>query len=214
MKHKFLLLLSGLALFAAHPVLAEDDNDPMISQSTWANWEKRWDDVFAHIAARRLQGRPMGIVVPSDSRHDILAMTAFGYNVFSKSNFKTVVILMPAPPEIQNSGLTLPGIDGLQTSFGQFTVASALRDRLASSSPQVFVDPNLFAQDIPIMLQRQLSALQYVLQKDSARLNILPVYVRLTDINTQIKDLAPFLVDRWREIGADDDVALVIVANL
>jgi AmmeMemoRadiSam system protein B len=193
-------------------VRAEDD--PMLLQSTWANWNKRWDDIFDHIAARHLPGRAMGIVVPDDSRQDILSLTAFGYNVLSKGTFNTVVILMPAPPEIQNKGLTVPGGDALDTSFGHFNVASSLRDRLASASQQVFVDPDLFSQQIPLMLQRQLSSLKYILHQESARLNILPVYVRLNNINTDIKDLAPFLVDRVREMGADDDVAFVIVSDL
>ncbi len=211
-KRYSLLLLFSLTLL---PISAHaDDTDPMLTQSTWANWKKRWDDVFEHIASRHLPGRAMGIVVPDDSRQDILAMSAFGYNVLTRGTFSTIVILMPAPEEIQNNGLTVPGAETLQTSFGQFVVAATLRDRLASASQQVFVDPDLFQQEIPLVLQRQLSALKYVLQKDSARLNILPIYVRFNDVNTQIKDMAPFLVDRVREMGADDDVAFVIVSDL
>jgi AmmeMemoRadiSam system protein B len=216
MKHKRTLLFLLLGAFTLTGVIGavRADDDPLFTQSTWANWKKRWDDIYDHIAARHLPGRAMGIVGPSDSRVDILPMTAFGYNVFTKGTFDTVVILMPAPPEIQNSGLTVPGVDTLDTSFGRFVIASSLRDRLASASQQVFVDPNLFQQEIPLMLQRQLSALKYVLQKDSTRLNILPVYVRFTDVNTQVKDLAPFLVDRVREMNADDDIAFVIVSDL
>jgi AmmeMemoRadiSam system protein B len=202
-----------LACAAVNTLRAEDDN-PMVTNSTWANWEKRWQDAFKHIPSRRVSGRTMGIVVPSDSRQDILPLSAFGYNVLVRGAFSTVVILIPAPRDIKNNGLTLPGAELIDTSFGQFVVASTLRDRLASASPEVFVEPDLFARDVPLVLQRQLSALKYVMQKEAANLNVLPIYVRLNDINTQIKDLAPFIVDRVREMGADDDVTFVIVSDL
>ena len=94
----------------------------------------RRGDIHSHFGVKFQPGLSdvlMGADIERAVLHDVLP----GMDVLTKGSFNTVVILMPAPPEIQNNGLTVPGTDSLGTSFGNFVVASTLRDRLRQSSP-------------------------------------------------------------------------------
>ncbi|MCG3203383.1 MAG: hypothetical protein KCHDKBKB_00040 [Elusimicrobia bacterium] len=156
----------------------------------------------------------MGVLVPSDKRDDILPLSAFGYEALGKSSYHTLVIVMQAPPEITTEGLTLSGLDTLETEVGRFIVDSALRTQLASNSEWVNVQPLLFYPDVPKILLRHLSAIKYVLRKDSNTLRVLPVYVRFSDPNSQSKDLAPFVVEKLRDLGIENNTFFLITANI
>lgn len=197
---------AGITMFFVSTGFPEDD--------TWANWVRKWDVAFANIPSRAMPGRTMGIIVPSDTRDDLLPMSAFGYEVLGRASFSTAIILMQAPDDVTSEGFTLPAVDTLESTIGRFQVDAGLRAQLMASGQHVTVDPNLFLLGVPKILDRQLAALKYVLRKDALSLRILPVYVRMADINSGIKDLAPFLVDRIREIGVDSDVMLIALANL
>ncbi len=199
---------AGMTLVFSSSVSAAEVSD------TWSNWVRKWDTAFKNIQPRNMQGRIMGIIVPSDTRDDILPMSAFGYDMLGRGSFKTVVILMQAPKEVTVEGLTVPGIDVIESAIGRFPIDSALRAQLSASGEHVTVDPVLFVNGPNKILERQLAALKYVLRGDAAELKVLPVYVRLSDVNTSIKDLAPFIVDRVRDVGVDSDVAFIILANL
>ncbi len=210
MKKIFAFFISALylstTLSAGEPSFAGN-------QDTWANWQRRWDSAFLNIPSNSLPGRTMGIIVPSDERDDILPMSAFGYQVLSRGSFHTAVILMPAPKDLPTEGLTIPGVDTIETTFGRFPVDTQLRDQFLTGTG-VTVDPTLFATNVPKILLRQLAGLKYVLKKDVTTLRVLPIYVKFSDINAQAKDAAPFFVDRIRDYGADSDVVFIVLANL
>ncbi len=203
-----------LLLFLPFESVHADDQSFLSKEDTWANWERRWDDAFKNIPSRSLPGRTMGLIVPSDSRDDILPLSAFGYEVLARGSFHTAVILLRAPADYPADGLVAPGIPSLETPFGRFPVDTVLRDQLTGPGKGVSVDPNLFVNDMPKILTRQLAALKYVLKKDVVSMRVLPLYVKLSDVNSQAKDLAPFLVDRIRDYGVDSDVVFLILSNL
>lgn len=209
------LFVAGIVLaISITPARADDDTQYYSTVDTWANWTKRLDDAFKGVPTRKLPGRAMGILVPSESRDDILALTAFGYEVVQKGDFHSVIILMQAPEDYQLDGIAAPTVESLETPFGTFNIDTALRDALQNNTEAILRDPDLFKGNLPKPLARQLAFLKYTLQKDVRSIKILPLYVKFSNPNSQAKDFAPFIVDRIRDYGNEQDLMFVIVANM
>ena len=181
---------------------------------TWANWSQKLEDAYRGVPRRKLPGRTMGLLVPSDDRDDILPLTAFGYQMLTRSSFQSVLIFMQAPPNSNVNGLAVPTVTAFDTTFGRFLVDTGLRDKLLDSQFPVTADPNLFGAEPPLAVKRQLAFLKLLFKGDSVRLKVLPIYVKFTDANAQVRDYAPFIVDRIREYGEDSDLLIVIAADL
>ncbi len=181
---------------------------------TWANWSQRLDSAAKGVPRRKLPGRTMGILVPADDREDIYTLTSFGYQMLQKGGFQSVLLLMQAPPSSNVNGLAVPTVSAFDTTFGRFLVDTGLRDKLLNSNFPVTADPTLFGAEPPPVVLRQLAFLKQLAKGDSVRLKILPVYVKFSDANAQVRDYAPFLVDRIREFGEDSDLLIIIAADL
>ncbi len=202
---KFLTALLTLALLI--PPATAGDND------TWANWERKISASMKGIQKRKVPGRTMGILVPSDNREDLYPMSAESYNLLARSG-GTVLILMQAPEGSNVDGLAVPMIAAFETSFGRFGIDTELRDKFMSGSLPVTGNEELFPREGSVTLQRQLAFLKYVYRGDAVRMKILPVYVHFSDANSQVKDFAPFLIEEIRDAGLDLDLLTVVVANL
>ena len=204
MKKRLALFLT--LLLAAAPIVT--------AYETWANISEQLSEAYKGVPRRKLPGRTMGVLVPSDDRDDILPLTAFGYQMLSRSSFQSVLILMQAPPNANVNGLAVPTVTAFDTTFGRFLVDTGLRDKLLDSQFPVTADPTLFGAEPPEPVKRQLAFLKYLFKGDSVRLKVLPMYVKFSDANSQVRDYAPFLVDKIREYGEDNDLLVVIAANL
>ena len=181
---------------------------------SWANWNQRLEDAFKGVPRRKLPGRTMGILVPADDREDIYPLTAFGYQFLQKGGFLSVMMFIQAPPGSNVNGLAVPTVTAFDTTFGRFLIDTGLRDKLMESGLPVTADPALFGTEAPPVVLRQLAFLKQLAKGDSVRLKILPIYVHFTDANAQVRDYAPFLVDRIREYGEDTDILMIIAADL
>ncbi len=209
MKKLSLLLILSLGVFAH----AEDAALPF--EDTWATWERRFDRAYEGITPHRMPGRAMGIIVPNETRHDLLPLPAFGYETLSKENFSTVIILMPCPNPSKADGLYMPDIERIETSVGDFPVDLVLAGSLADEAVGIKFDSSFFIPKTPELLNRQLIALKYVLKSSRAtRLRVLPIFVQLSDPNGQTKDLAPLIADKIKDIEREGDIVIVITANL
>lgn len=181
---------------------------------TWANWSTKISASFKKMKGRKIPGRTMGLLVPSDNREDILPLSAAAYNVLRRGDFHTVIILMQAPKGARVEGLAVPITSAFETSFGRFAVDTTLRDKLMDGEYPILADDALFPIEAPETLQRQLAYLKFIFRGDAVRLRILPVFVSFEDPNSQVKDYAPFLVDQIRDHGVDADLLVIAVANL
>jgi AmmeMemoRadiSam system protein B len=181
---------------------------------TWANWSARLTSAFKAVPRHKLPGRTMGILVPADDRDDILPLSAFAYQMLSRGSFHTVLIFLQAPPGSNVNGIAVPTVTAFDTTFGRFLVDTGLRDRLLDSGFPVTADPLLFGAEPPEPVRRQLAFLKNVVKGDSVRLKVLPMYVKFSDANAQVRDYAPFLVDRLREYGVDGELLIIIASDL
>lgn len=206
-------LLFALSLLFSAYAYTEDDL-PSIEE-TWANWSKRFDRAYEGIRPHKMPGRAMGIMVPNEMRQDLLPLAAFGYETLSNERFGTVLFLLPAPASVgTQSGLFMPDLNEIETSAGDFVVDTALANELIDATLGVKFDSSLFLPRASGLLETQLMALKYVLRGRSTRLKVLPVYVRLPDVNSQTKDLAPVIADKIKDLEQDADIMIVMAANL
>lgn len=181
---------------------------------TWANWNRRLTEVFRDLKTPHLPGKTLGIVVPNEPRRDILALTALSYDVLDPPKAGIYIILFPAPPDRNLNGLLLPEQDVLATSFGQFAVDTTIRDTLVQSDFPVYKESAAFSDPLPKIVQTQLAILKYLLRGQAARVKILPIMVKLTDINSQSKDMGPFLAETIKDLGLEEWSRLIIAGNL
>lgn len=208
---KKILLLTLLLMSAfSH---AEEPSLPF--EDTWANWERRFDRAYEGINAHKMPGRAMGILVPNETRLDLLPISAFGYETLSKENFGTVIFLLPCPKPMDRDGLYMPDLERLETSVGDFAVDTVLAQALEDDAAGIRYNSSFFIPKTPDLLERQLIALKYVLKSSRAtRLRVLPIFVQLTDTNSQTKDLAPLVADKIKDLERENDVVIVMAANL
>lgn len=181
---------------------------------TWANWDKRFERAFEDITPRKVPGRTMGIIVPNDIRHDLLPMSAFGYQTLAEERFETIVIFLPAPDHYDLDGLAIPDLDEMDTPLGRFVIDTSLVGNLLTKNMKIKIDNSLFMPVTPRLLEIQLAALKFVLKNKTPRLKILPIYVRFSDTNSQVKDYAPMIAEMLKDIELDRNIAFVLAANL
>jgi len=204
MKKAVALILAALVIGAAEAQAYE----------SWANWAQRLASAGKGVQRRKLPGRTMGILVPADDREDILPLSAFGYQFLQKGGFQTVLVFMQAPPGSSVNGLAVPTVDAFDTTFGRFLIDTGLRDRLMAGGLPVTADPALFGAEPAPALLRQMAFIKQLAKGDSVRLKILPVYVKFSDANAQVRDFAPYVVDRIREYGVDAEMLIIVAADL
>src|SRR5882672_8719835 len=89
-------LLIGL-LVSIRGILVTQEIPFNPAEDTWANWEMRLDRAFDGVPIKKIPGRTMGIIVPSETRLDVMPLAAFGHQILAERAFTTVVILMQAP---------------------------------------------------------------------------------------------------------------------
>jgi AmmeMemoRadiSam system protein B len=205
-KSKLILLIWILCLgFWTSSAKAED---------TWANWEKRFDRAFDGIKPRKMPGRAMGILVPNQTRHDLIAMPAFGYETLANQNFGTVLLFLPAPEQMTDDGLVMPDLDRIETPVGDFSVDLGLAQKLEDADLNIHFDNTYFSPKAQPILESQLAALKYVLSGKTARIKVLPIYVKLSNPNDQTKDIAPTIADRIKDLDLSEDIVVVIAGDL
>ncbi|MFN0118141.1 MAG: AmmeMemoRadiSam system protein B [Elusimicrobiota bacterium] len=205
-------LLTLLLLFTI--VSPSYNQTDFMFDDTWANWTLRLTRAYQGIPQRKVPGRTMGIIVPADTREDLIPLSAFGYEAFSVSPAPIVIILMDAPDGYTFDGLAIPGVDVIETSIGRFSISESVRTILLGGNIPVTIDPNLFQADIPRTLLLQLAQLKHVLRKIPTTMRILPVYVRFSDANSQVKDIAPYIAEKLKDVGIENDVQFIIATNL
>lgn len=196
------LVLLPLLLIAAPAGTAEP---------TWANIKPKLEDAFRGVPAIHLPGRTIGILAPADPREDLLSLAAFGHSMMDRS-FRTIVFLMQAPADYPLDGVAVPGGEVLDSRSGLFPINTALRDHLATGPWPARIDPLLFTGPLPAALENHLALFKF--SGPRTTLTLVPMYVRFSDASSQVRDLAPALVDRIREAGADNDVTFIVLSNL
>ncbi|MBV9080363.1 MAG: AmmeMemoRadiSam system protein B, partial [Elusimicrobia bacterium] len=204
---KRVLALIGALLIAAPA-------RPAAEYESWANWQRRIDDAYKGLKHRKVPGKTVGIIVPAEDRDDILTLTAAAYNVVQKNTFHTVLLFLQAPPTASLDGLAVPDAAVFDTSFGRFSVDTNLRDKLLTGTFPAHVDPTLFGLEPPREVQRQLAFLKQMLRGNATQLRVLPVYVKFSNANDQVRDYAPYVVDQIRDAGLDKDLLVITAADL
>jgi hypothetical protein len=137
----------------------------------------------------------MGIIVPNETRFDLLTMQAFSYDLFAQVKPITIVFLLPAPNDYTLTGLALPSLETLDTNLGDFNIDTMLTTRIFSSQLPVKVENNYFTPNLPRLLETQLAFLKFMANGQTGRFRIVPILVRFDDMNAQSKDSAPVLAD-------------------
>ncbi len=156
----------------------------------------------------------MGILVPSDTRPDLLALSAFGYQLLARERTETVVIFLPAPPNVNFNGLCIPNMEAVEAAVGSFKIDTALAGQFQAIDFPVAIDNSLFYPAIPPLLETQLAALKFVLQNRSSKIKILPILVKFRDVNSDVKDYAPVIAEKIKDLGSEGGITFVIAANL
>ena len=194
-------------IWGESPASAKLDN-------SWANWDKRFERYFSDINPHYIPGRAMGIIVPSDPRPDLLPMSAFGYETISRENFDTVIIILPAPENSTFDGLAVPDLEYLETPIGRFKVDTNLLYHLQNANLTLSIHDEFFDPKIPAILETQLAALKFVMKKKIEPVKILPILVKVSDLNSQVKDFAPAIAENLKDLSLENKVVLVVVSNL
>lgn len=184
------------------------------SVQTWANWEKKCERAFADINPRKAPGRAMGIVVPADTRTDLLALSAFGYESLSHERLQTIIIIMPVQSNEGRKGILTTDRPDLETSLGRFTIDTTILDGLDKEALMVEIDNDFFSPKIPDILEQQLACLKFILKAKSPTIKILPLFVRFSDLSSDVKDVGSALADHLKDMGVEDSVSFIILANL
>lgn len=208
---KKLITLTVLAL----AITAHADIDPTNkNQETWANWQMRLERSFDNIAPRKIPGRAMGIFVPQDTRADLLPLSAIAYQVISREDLRTVVILMEAPASYNLDGIVMPSVESIETSIGSFPVDNLLAATLQDERYGVKLDNSPFTPIVPPILENQLAMIKYILGGNTKKVKILPMFVRFSDLNSQVKDLGPALADKIKDADVSSDITFIVTADL
>ncbi len=202
-----------LILSMVVPVSNAEISSVSRNQDTWANWARRLDRATKAIPPKKVPGRPMGIMVPQDSRADLLPLASFGYEILSRENLRSVIMLLPTPVSYPTDGLIMPNVDNLETSIGSFPVDTRLVSIFQEEAVPLTVDNALFAA-LPPILENQLAMLKYSLKGNSRGAKVLPVFVRFSDINNQVKDLGPALADAIKDNGMTSNITVIIAADI
>ncbi|MCB4755775.1 MAG: AmmeMemoRadiSam system protein B [Elusimicrobia bacterium] len=190
------------------------ESSPLILSDTWANWEKRFARAFEDMVPRKIPGRAMGIIVPGDTRYDLLPLSAFGYELIARDRFETALIILPAPAGASFNGLCTTALPQLEAAVGSFAVDLALSQQLQAMDFPVTVDDSLFQPKVPDLLETQLAALKFVLKFKTRELRVLPLLVKFSDVNSQVKDYAPALAEKIKDLGIEGDVIVIVAGNL
>ncbi len=201
-----LLLFTTLSLAEINPTSRDQD--------TWANWESRLKRAFENITPRKIPGRAMGILVPQDTRNDLLPLSAIAYEVLARETLRTVVILLPAPASYPLDGIVMPNIDTIESSIGSFTVDLALAAEFRDDNLPIYSDAAPFYPQVPPILENQLALLKFILKGNIHKVKILPIFVHFKDLNSQVKDLGPALADQLKDANLISDVSFIIAADL
>src|SRR5205807_2083684 len=153
---------------------------------TWANWERRLQRAFQDVPAWKIPGRVMGILVPANTRPDLLPMSAFGYTTLARENLATVVIILPAPADQPLNGLVMPAGKMIETSMGDFPVDTALVSELQNADLKIEASDNIFSTVSPV-LESQLAEIKFIARNKMRNLKVVPIMVRFEDLNSQVK---------------------------
>jgi len=181
---------------------------------TWANWEKRLELAFGEFKPRNLPGQTKGIIVPGDARHDILPLTAFGFETLAPSDKGTILIFMSPPSGYPLNGIVMPEGDIFDTPFGNFYIDDHIRESLQNIDFPIFIDDTPFDSKAIELIQKQFAAIKYIMKGKSSNVTFLPIMVKLQDPNSQVKDLGPYLAEIIKERGLDEFIKIIILANL
>src|SRR5437762_13207697 len=104
----------------------------------------------------------MGILVPQDTRTDLLPLSAIAYEALSREKLRTVVLFLPAPASYNLDGIVMPNIDSIESSIGSFPVDLELAAQFRDDKLPIYADSAPFTPQVPPILENQLALLKFI----------------------------------------------------